>query len=492
KPERPEKLQLFKKLSRSESVICLAAMKQRPLLELMAAIFVLFLMTALKTTGLAATLNPPNAQAPQKLPPDERYKCDILVIVAHPDDETEIAGYLARAIFDQHKRVAVVIGTRGNSGGNIAGYEQAAALGAVREIEARRALAEFGVTNIWFLGAPDTPGQDVLRSLETWNHGASLDQVVRIVRLTRPEVILTWLPDYVVGENHDDHQAASVLANEAFDMAGDPTAFPEQVAAPRNHASIGNLTEGLQPWQPKKIYYFSDASHTEFMEARGPAYSITEISPSRHVAYNQLIAVEASQHLTQLGVGLVARQALAKGDFHALEKPIQFVLGKSLVKCSTTGDIFEGVAAAPIPFAAIPGYRPESVSGVEIELGGPWAFYKLFWKAHNLEHLSTLLENEASVGSDGNISVPLLIHNYTDQPREVTLSATLPEGWTLRGMAERYPVGARDSYAIDAVVSAPPSAAKQWQKLVWNAELDGKAAGTVTLKVYVASGGLPQ
>ncbi|HWN98980.1 MAG TPA: PIG-L family deacetylase, partial [Blastocatellia bacterium] len=104
-------------------------------------------------------------QAPAVIPPDERFKADILLIVAHPDDETMISSYLARAIFDQHKRVAVIYGTRGDGGGNSVGYEQAAALGAVREIEARRALASWGVMNVWFLGAPDTPGQDVLRSL---------------------------------------------------------------------------------------------------------------------------------------------------------------------------------------------------------------------------------------------------------------------------------------------------------------------------------------
>src|SRR6202042_1542103 len=88
--------------------------------------------------------------------PDDRYKADILVIVAHPDDETEGTGYLARAIFDQHKRVAIIFGTRGNSGGNAAGAEQAAALGAEREIEGRQAAAEFGVSNVWFLRGPDT------------------------------------------------------------------------------------------------------------------------------------------------------------------------------------------------------------------------------------------------------------------------------------------------------------------------------------------------
>src|SRR5256886_294557 len=88
--------------------------------------------------------------------PDERFKTDLLVVVAHPDDETAIGAYMARAIFDEKKRIAVVFGTRGNEGGNAEGQEQAAALGTVREIEARRALEHFGAMNVWFLNAPDT------------------------------------------------------------------------------------------------------------------------------------------------------------------------------------------------------------------------------------------------------------------------------------------------------------------------------------------------
>jgi len=41
------------------------------------------------------------------------------------------------------------------------------------------------------------------------------------VRLTRPAVIVSWLPAYSVGENHGDHQAASVLATvrrDALDL----------------------------------------------------------------------------------------------------------------------------------------------------------------------------------------------------------------------------------------------------------------------------------
>src|SRR5215470_8231812 len=64
---------------------------------------------------------------------DSRYKMDILLVVAHPDDEGAATPYLARAI-DEGKRVAVAYGTRGSSGANEAGAEQAAALGEIREI----------------------------------------------------------------------------------------------------------------------------------------------------------------------------------------------------------------------------------------------------------------------------------------------------------------------------------------------------------------------
>src|SRR5436853_1682762 len=223
--------------------------------------------------------------APPNPPPDDRYKADILLIVAHPDDDSLAAPYLAKALYEEHKRVSVIYGTRGNAGGNAVGNEQAASLGAVREIEGRRALASLGILDVWFLNSPDTPGQHVLHSLETWGHGASVEQVVRLVRLTRPEVILTWLPHYVAGENHDDHQAAGVLATEAFDLAGDPVAFAEQVEAPRNRTAISNYGEGLHPWQPKKIYYFSDATHFEFLEGRGPQYKTSDVSSSKGVSY---------------------------------------------------------------------------------------------------------------------------------------------------------------------------------------------------------------
>jgi LmbE family N-acetylglucosaminyl deacetylase len=433
-------------------------------------------------------------EAPPGPAPDDRYKADILVVVAHPDDETEVSAYLAKAIYDEHRRVAVIYGTRGDAGGNAMGYEQAASLGAEREIEARRACAYLGIMNVWFLDGPDTPGQDVLRSLETWNHGAALSKAVRLVRLTRPEVILTWLPDYVAGENHDDHQAAGVIATEAFDLSGNPTQFPEQVSFPRDRSTISNLTEGLRPWQPKKIYYFSDASHTDFLRGQGPEYATTATSPSRHIPYYRIAAEEMVFHLTQGDTGQEARKALAAGQYQYFQQPVRLVFGKSLVGGSKTGDIFEGVTTQPVPFSRVRGYQPEAHEGLSFELGGPWAFYRDFWKAHNVGHLAQLLPTpEVELPAGATLYVPLLIRNDASEAAQVTVTATLPPGWRESSGTARYPVAAHDVYPVGVTVIVSSSKGQEWQEVTWKAEAGGKTIGAVTLRVNVTSGGgLPQ
>jgi LmbE family N-acetylglucosaminyl deacetylase len=436
---------------------------------------------------LAAQTN----EAPPLLPPDPRYKVDILVVVAHPDDETEVTAYLAQQIDQYHRRVAIVYGTRGNSGGNAEGYEQAAALGAEREIEARRADAYLGIMDVWFLNGPDTPGQNVLRSLETWNHGEALDQMVRLVRLTRPEVILTWLPHYVAGENHGDHQAAGVIATEAFDLAGDPTWFPEQVAAPRNHLGVANLTEGLRPWQAEKIYYFTDASHTDFLKGQGPVYPTLGMDPVRHMPYYRVAAEQMEFHLTQDDTGQMAKEALARGDFKYFREPTRFIFGKSLVPSATTADVFAGVTAAPLAYATHAGYRPASRSGLSIELGGPFAFYHRFWAAHGLDQVMNLLSPEVQIGPRV-LYIPVLIHNDTDAAEQVTLLPALPQGWSVQAGFERYPVPAHATYPAECVLDGPAGHDGSRQMVSIRAESSGAQIGQLSMRVYLVGSGLPE
>jgi LmbE family N-acetylglucosaminyl deacetylase len=429
-------------------------------------------------------------------PPDDRFKADILVIAPHPDDETTIAGYLAKASLDEHRRVAVVFTTRGDAGQNLVGYEEARTLAEIREIEAREALASLGIDKVWFIRAPDTPGEDVsdvLRSLETSNHGSALGEAVRFIRLTRPEVVIAMLPATVVGENHEDHQASAVIATEAFDLAGDPTKFPEQVAAPEDRLWYGNLMEGLHPWQAKKLYYYTDASHFEFMKGKGPEYSMTAVSPSQRVSYARLAAKEESLHLTQFGDA--PAHALATNNLTDFDQPLPFVRAKSLVGGQPTDDIMAGVGSGPIQFVPVRGYRPpENLAPISLELGQGWAFYKRFYPAHDLDVMTNLLAPELGVGSGEHFPVILVLHNNTDQPITFHLRHQLPPGWAIDSTSQQhahewpmstFALRAHDDRPVRVRLVVPTVAKPEWQTLTWTAEGGGQETAPVSLRVFV-------
>ena len=442
------------------------------------------------------------AQGPKALPlADERYKVDILVVVAHPDDEGAATPYLARAL-DEHKKVAVVFGTRGSSGANEAGAEQAAALGDIREVEARNALATLGITNVWFLGGKDTASQNVLQSLANWGHGASLEQLVRVVRLTRPEVILTFLPGTFIGEDHGDHQASGVLASEAFDLAGDPTAFPEQVAGPTKRLEA--YLDNLRPWQPKKIYYFADADREDIFRGKGPVYAVKEISKSTKQPYWRMALDSFRAHQTQAKSFL---DTIAAMDEAQLEKVmtaegfwtegLQFVLGKSLVGGSVTGDIFENIAPGAIPFAR-PEVLPEAVGPeLTVELAGPWSFYGAFRSAHGLTNLPHPEPPEIALQASGTLVIPLWIRNRTAKVQEVTLTVTLPAGWTVQGGTGKFSIAAKQVAAPRIEVNLPALAEKAPQKadeqeIAVHTESNGQSIGDVKLRVELRKRALPQ
>jgi LmbE family N-acetylglucosaminyl deacetylase len=449
----------------------------------------------------------PQVQAPALLSPDDRYKADVLLIVAHPDDDVVIAGYLARIALDEHKRIAVVYCTNGDGGGNNVGNEAGTSLGQMREIEARQALAFLGIHNVWFLPGHDTPGQNVLRSLDSWNHGRALDDVVRLVRITRPEVIVTWLPDPVVGENHDDHQASSVLAVEAFDAAGDPTVFPEQVSPPRDRTGMANLTEGLLPWQAKKLYFMSDAFEDwgpywhdretlspfrkTIVDHTGPVYETTTISPSRGKSYAEITAEYQAFYLTQegdLGVRALKSGKLADFEYHT-----HLILGKSLVGGAVTGDVFEGIAPQPIGFARVHGYEAPRQGGLSLEIGDPWRFYALFWKAHDLEHLAELIPVPEATPEAGALALDLLACNRTQEPAEIKLAPALPAGWTVQPQYSSYPVRAGTCYPIHQQLTVPHATQAHWEQLSWTATAGAQPVGSVAVRVFVGkNGGLPQ
>jgi LmbE family N-acetylglucosaminyl deacetylase len=167
----------------------------------------------------------------------------VLHVAAHPDDEnTELITWLS---LGRGYRTAYLSITRGDGGQNETGPEFGEKLGLARtqELLAARRLdggRQFFTRAIDF-GYSKSPEE----TLRFWDHDAVLGDVVRVIRKFRPDVVITRFPVPPGSGGHGQHTASAILAAEAYKLAGDPLAYPEQ------------LREGLTPWQPKRVLWNS-------------------------------------------------------------------------------------------------------------------------------------------------------------------------------------------------------------------------------------------
>ncbi len=233
----------------------------------------------------------------------ELMKVDLLGVFAHPDDETGVAATLAHYALGRNKIVAHAYITRGEGGGNMVGTQSGAALGLLREVELRDCLARLGVRYCTFLDQLDWAYTESLSAtLRKWGHEETLGRVVRTVRTYRPEVIITMNPAPNPGQ-HGHHQAAGILAIEAFSAAADPKRFPEQLRK-----------EGLSIWQARKIYISGGGSNAT------ATIAVHEMLPDGHTP-GQVAAAALAHHRSQ------AFGSFANAPW--LSRPQTFTLAKS-------------------------------------------------------------------------------------------------------------------------------------------------------------------
>ncbi len=181
-------------------------------------------------------------------PPSGPADLDVLYVGAHPDDEAGRLSVFGEWAERYGARTGVVTITRGEGGGNAAGPEEGPALGLIREREERAAVGGVGITDVYNLDKVDFY-YSVSASLhqEAWNAKATLRRLVRVVRETTPDVVVTMNPAPSPG-NHGGHQEAARLAIEAYAAAGDPSRFPGQITK-----------DGLEPFAPSKLFTISAA-----------------------------------------------------------------------------------------------------------------------------------------------------------------------------------------------------------------------------------------
>jgi hypothetical protein len=138
-------------------------------------------------------------------------------------------------------RTVLATATRGDGGQNEIGPEIFDAL-AVLRTEELAAIHRFDASEQYFTRAVDFGYSfSIQETLQKWGHDEILGDFVRLIRMTRPDVMLGMSPVANAGGFH--HNTSGILSREAFKAAADPSKYPEQIR------------EGLHPWQPRKYYY---------------------------------------------------------------------------------------------------------------------------------------------------------------------------------------------------------------------------------------------
>lgn len=170
-----------------------------------------------------------------------------LMVGAHPDDED--SALLAELVLRRGVRTAYLSLTRGEGGQNCLGPESGPALGVLRTGELLASRRYDGAEQ-WFSPCVDFGyAKRAEDAFAHWPRERVVGSIVQAIRALQPDVVISiWTGTPIDGHGH--HRACGAATREAFELAGDATAFPEQIRA------------GLPPWQPKRLLVrVRDAAH---------------------------------------------------------------------------------------------------------------------------------------------------------------------------------------------------------------------------------------
>jgi LmbE family N-acetylglucosaminyl deacetylase len=185
----------------------------------------------------------------------------LMVITAHPDDESGGFGGALRLYADRGVETCVICLTPGQAATHRGGAKTDHELAAMRRQEFAAACQILKVTRAMVLDYPDGQlhRQDLYRVV--------CDLTLRL-REFRPQVLLTFGAEGGV-TGHPDHSMAGLFASLAFHWAGRSNRFPDQLS--------GQIT----PHRAQKLYY-STANFTlpdRQPVTLPPATAILEIKP---------------------------------------------------------------------------------------------------------------------------------------------------------------------------------------------------------------------
>lgn len=260
------------------------------------------------------------SQKPPELTSSEIYQkleklgtlANVLYIAAHPDDEnTGLISYFSN---EKHYETTYLSLTRGDGGQNLIGPEIGSLLGLIRTQELLAARRVDGGSQMFTRANDFGFSKNPSEAFEIWNKEAVLHDVVWAIRKTRPDIIVNRFDHRTPGTTHGHHTGSAILSYEAFDLAGDETAFPDQL-------------DKVEIWNPRRLYmntsWWFYGSREKFEEAEDGWTNELNTGvyyPLLGRSNDEIAALSRSQHRCQ-GFGRIGARGeekeyleLLKGD----------------------------------------------------------------------------------------------------------------------------------------------------------------------------------
>ncbi len=208
----------------------------------------------------------------------------VLYLAAHPDDEN--TGLLSWLINDQNVETGYLSLTRGDGGQNLLGTEQGAALGLIRTHELLEARKLDGAQQFFTRAIDFGFSKNTTDTFKQWDADNIMADVVWVIRQFRPDVIICRFPP-TAAAGHGQHAASAVVAEKAFKLAGDKTAFPDQL-------------KYVNVWQPKRVLWntfrFGNNNTTAEDQLK---VTVGQYDPQLGMGYGELAGLSRSLHKSQ-------------------------------------------------------------------------------------------------------------------------------------------------------------------------------------------------
>jgi LmbE family N-acetylglucosaminyl deacetylase len=363
----------------------------------------------------------------------------LMQVDAHPDDED--GGMLTLEARGKGVSTLLMTLTRGEGGQNELSSNLFDVLGVVRTLEVLAADRYYGVeqrfSRVADFGYSKTPEE----TFQKWQgHDVPLGDIVRVIRTFRPDVLIARFSG-TERDGHGHHQASAILTKEAFRAAADPNRFPEQIK------------EGLQPWQPKKLY-IGNVCGFGASSCDAGNYTVKlntgKEDPLLGESYVQF-AVEGLRHQRSQALGGVS---IPKGDRFAYYKLVDSAVESPKDKDGHEQDFFDGIDT--------------TLPGLASRLGSEEK--KVPWLRGRLEEIQGKIDAAERAGTDAEVLDASLVaarklnarlfnevagSELSDQAKGYIRLQLLQRLFLIR-YARALASGAKLSVVVDAPVGATP------------------------------------